>query len=116
MGTLDLTREEVIFAPITFHAIVTFWAETGRSFMFMLRATRPDGEPLNGMEQPVSVDLKGGDGGGYTINLKSLVPGFLPGLYWFEFLVDGDLVTKLPMVILHGKESPELTYPMQPEN
>ncbi len=102
-GARDLSRQEVIYAPVKFHAVITFWAEKARTFRFQMSGVKPNGEPLNGMKEPVDIEVPGGELGGYTINLTASVPGGLAGIYLFDMLVDGEVMLKLPVQILHKK-------------
>jgi hypothetical protein len=115
-AALDVAHQELIYKPVTFHAVINFWAESSCSFEFMLGGTKPNGEPLAGMGGPMPIEIPGDGGSGHTLNLTASLPGSLAGVYWFEFLVDSEIALKLPMSILHGSESPESMYSSQPAN
>lgn len=106
-GSLDTSRQEVVYAPVRFHAVITFWAEQPRTFTFQMQGLKPNGERLNDMRDPVDIEVPGGELGGYTINLKAFVPGSLAGIYLFDMIIDGKVALRLPMRILHKKELPD---------
>jgi len=100
----ETDRPELIYHPVKFHAIVTFWSEGPRDFDFTIRGHHPSGEAMNTDMKPLRVSLQAPTNGHHTINLNSTIPGTIPGVHWFEFCVDGVMITKLPLVILHPKK------------
>jgi hypothetical protein len=112
-GSLDRARQELIYAPIKFHAVIGFWSESAREFTFEMRGTKPTGEPLKGTGEPAQVRISAPEDGGYTLNLMATVASSISGIYWFEFLADGEVLLKLPMLIRHESESPDPTNETQ---
>jgi hypothetical protein len=96
-------EEHVVYPPIRFHAVITFWCKEPREFTFSLKGYRANGDPLEGNMETI-ITLPKASLGGHTINLDSTMPGIVPGVHWFEFCVDGEPITRLPLVIIHQKK------------
>lgn len=67
-----------------------------------LRAEAPSGLKLPDLT--VSVLFEGEDRG-VTVNVPVAMPTDVEGLYWFDVLVDGRLMSRMPLRVVHQRQS-----------
>jgi|HubBroStandDraft_6_1064221.scaffolds.fasta_scaffold156264_2 hypothetical protein len=94
-------EQQIIYPPIRFHAVITFWCSEPREFTFVMKGYHANGQELDAAME-TKIKLPKATLGGHTINLHSTMPGLIPGVFWFDFCIDGVVVTRQPLVILHG--------------
>lgn len=90
------------FPPLKLHAVILLNTEKPASFFVQLKAFGPDGALFGPESPPIKCETKGGAEGhalNLTINLRSNIPGDC----WMEVLINGLLVTKVPLRIVHGQ-------------
>ena len=107
--TADLTVSEWAYDTVHFILVITFNSEAPTSFRFGMKTATPDGRVLDLSDQPdFSEEFNIGAGAeGFTLKTRGAIPGALQGDYWVELLIDGQLVNKVPIRIVH----PDLSIP-----
>ena len=93
----------LLFATIQFKLLVTAHCEVERTFTMTSRMVAPNGRTFEDM-QPMENQVILSNGSGVTTVINSSISPNLAGVYWFEIFVDGELATKVPMVILHQSQ------------
>lgn len=92
------------------HLYVAFKSGRARGkYALRLVLNDPDGGqkelPLN--EEAKRLDFKGGDAG-CAVNVISRLGVSRPGVYWIDVMIEGELVTRVPMKIVYRRtDAPE---------
>ncbi|SPE39785.1 hypothetical protein SBA3_3410004 [Candidatus Sulfopaludibacter sp. SbA3] len=101
-GTLDHEHPLMVFQPLRLSAVFNFRTEQPSEFSFVIKGTRPSGKPLSS-STPTPVMMRTGAGAeGNILNVSFTMSTDEPGDYWFEFWIDDEIATKVPIRIIHG--------------
>lgn len=90
--------------PINLIALVAFKAGAAAgTFNLELLPRNPAGMKMPGISFPILVE--GGEDRGINVRLQVNFVAETEGLYWFDVLLDGTLVTRIPLRVLYQRIS-----------
>lgn len=97
-GTPDERNEQSFYLPFTVGLVVIFYSEQPTDFDVMLSLVPPEGQGQKLSPTPIRCHLTV-PGAGHTLNIRGTITTQVEGIFWFEVYVDGQLVTKSPLVV-----------------
>ncbi len=101
-------RVDYRYAPVYFSIVALFLSDKNEKFTVIVKGTKPNGAPLEGGPGPKFIDLKGGLGGS-TIVYDLNMPSDQEGVFWINLYISGDVVSKVPLLVVHSLTSSRLT-------
>jgi hypothetical protein len=89
------------FVPhVEANLVIIFRSERAVDFVATVQGTGPDGVVFSTYDFPVRIE---GGASGHTLALTLILNGAAEGLTWFNVLLDGELASKVPLLIRYTK-------------
>ncbi len=100
-GSAQDSRTVMVFAPIMCRVVIHVYSDNPCRFRLTLRDKRPDGSYMNPTaSQTGCYEIEGG-AQGLTLDVALTLAADSPGTHWVEVMIDEELVTKWPLLIIH---------------
>lgn len=97
-----VSRDVLAFPRINCRAVIQVYCDTPTRFRLTMQAKRPDGSSMTPTTDQAAgeYEIEGG-AEGLTLDVGMAIASDTAGTHWIELIVDDQMATKWPLLIIH---------------